>query len=176
MFHPRISIMAKARSDRLPVSYSLDYDFEAHELWKVISSPNHLNLFHPFCKSNEVINWEINHSDRLIYLNGRNYIRNFQTWDDGIGYTLLIGSENGPLSYVVWELKPKLQGKSELTITVYPYILAKLPNFVAYLPHKFWIEPRLRRYLKSVLSGLKYYLQTGKNVPRNHFGKHPWFS
>ena len=48
--------MAKALSDRLPVSYSLDYDFEAHELWKVISSPNHLNLFHPFCKSNEVIN------------------------------------------------------------------------------------------------------------------------
>ena len=168
--------MVKGFSKRLPVSYSLEYDFEAHELWKVISSPKNLNLFHPFCKSNEVIKWNANHSDRLIYLNGRNYIRNFQTWDEGIGYTLLIGSEEGPLSYVTWELEAKLEGKSELTIVVYPYILAKLPNFVAYVPHKLWIEPRLRSYLKSVLSGLEYHLQTGKNVPRNHFGKHPWFS
>ena len=39
------------------------------ELWNHISSPAYLNLSHPFCKENKVINWEDNNrSDILIYL------------------------------------------------------------------------------------------------------------
>ena len=167
--------MVKEYTSRLPVTFSKELDFNTSEVWSIIPSPGHLNLFHPFCKSNEAIQWNGEHSDQLIYINERNYIRKFQTWEEGKGFTLLIGDEGGPQSYVVWKLE-SLQEQSRLTITVYPYILAKLPNFMAYIPHITWVKPRLQKYLYSVLTGLEYHLQTGKTVPRNHFGKHPWFS
>ena len=74
------------------------------------------------------------------------------------------------------EIDSAPEGKSKLTITVYPHILAGLPIIIAYLPHTMWVRPRLQKYLRSVLSGYEYYLQNGKAVPRNHYGRHPWFS
>jgi len=167
----------KEFTKRLSVSQSMVFPCESGEVWRMISEPGNLNRCHPFCKSNEVIRWDKeNHSDRLVYLNELNYIRNFITWDEGLGYTLLIGEIDGPQSYVVWEINSAIEGKTELTITVYPHILAKLPIYIAYLPHSIWVRPRLKKYLKSVLSGYQYYMKNGKKVPRNHFGKHPWFS
>ena len=161
---------------RLAVSQSIDFDINANQLWELISAEENLNASHPFCKTNEAIEWgEGNYSDRLVYLNNRTYIRKFQTWEEGKGYTLLIGKENGPQSFVEWVIE-SLGDNSKLTITVYPFILAKLPKFLAFLPHKLWVQPRLKSYLKSVLMGFNHYAMTGKIVPRNHFGKHPWFS
>ena len=91
---------------RLSVSYSMDYEISSEKMWELISKPGNLNSSHPFCKTNEIISWnDENHSDRLVYLNGRNYIRNFQTWEEGKGYTLLIGEENGAQSFVKWEIE-----------------------------------------------------------------------
>ena len=161
---------------RLPVSQSIEFDLSTSQLWELISAKENLNASHPFCKTNEAIEWgEGNHSDRLVYLNGRTYIRKFQTWEEGKGYTLLIGEENGPQSFVEWVIEDR-GNKSKLTITVYPFILAKLPRILALLPHKLWVQPRLNSYLKSVLGGFHHYATTGNVVPRNHFGKHPWFS
>ena len=42
--------------------------------------------------------------------------------------------------------------------------------------HTFFINPGLKKYLNSVLKGYKWYLENKKSVPRNHFGKHKWFS
>lgn len=161
---------------RLPVSQSIEFDLNKGQLWELISAEENLNASHPFCKTNESIEWvDGNYSDKLVYLNGRTYIRKFQTWEEEKGYTLLIGEENGPQSFVEWVIEDA-GNKSKLTITVYPFILAKLPKILAYLPHKFWIQPRLKSYLKSVLGGFNHYAMTGNRVPRNHFGKHPWFS
>ena len=38
--------------------------------------------------------------DRLVYLNGRTYVRKFDDWEDGFGYKLYIGEEGGYQSYV----------------------------------------------------------------------------
>ena len=161
---------------RLTVSQSIEFDLDTEQLWELISAGGNLNSSHPFCKTNEVIIWENEkHSDRLVYLNGRTYIRNFQTWEEGKGYTLLIGKENGPQSFVEWVIE-SVGDKSRLTITVYPFMLAKLPKILAFIPHKLWVQPRLNSYLKSVLMGFNHYATTGEIVPRNHFGKHPWFS
>ena len=161
---------------RLSVSQSIDFNLTTNELWNLISAPGNLNSSHPFCKINEIISWEKDdYSDRLVYLNGRNYVRDFQSWEEGKGYTLLIGKENGAQSFVRWEIEEQDDG-SKLTITVYPFILAKLPKILAFIPHILWVRPRLGNYLKSVLSGFKHFSMTGENVPRNHFGKHPWFS
>jgi len=162
---------------RLPVSNSADFEVSAGRLWEAISEPGNLNDSHPFCDSNEVISWEDgDRSDRLVYLSGLNFVRKFKTWEEGVGYTLLIGEEKGSKSYVEWEIDPLGQDRSRLTITVYPYLLARLPRLLAILPHAFWVKPRLQAYLNSVVSGFRYHLEEGDRVPRDHFGKHPWFS
>ena len=113
---------------RLSVTRYIEFELTTEELWNLISEPGNLNSSHPFCKTNEVISWdEESNSDRLVYLNGRNYIRHFQSWEQGKGYTLLIGEENGSQSFVKWEIEEQVNG-SKLTITVYPFILAKLPK------------------------------------------------
>ncbi len=154
----------------------MEFELSRDELWDLISPPGNLNHNHPFCKSNEVISWgEDNHIDKLVYLNGRSYIRKFLSWEEGKGYSLSIGEENGPQSFVVWTIE-SIGIHSKLTITVYPFILAKIPKFVAIIPHFLWVKPRLNSYLKSVLLGFKHFSLSGEIVPRNHFGKHPWFS
>ena len=115
--------MEEKFSNRLFVSHSLDFDISGEKLWNVVSRPNNLNHSHPFCELNKIIQWDENaHIDRLIYLNGRNYIRRFQTWEEGRGYTLIIGEDDGPQSYVVWEIEEINKNKSKLKITIYPYI------------------------------------------------------
>ena len=116
------------------------------------------------------------HSDRLIYLNGRNYIRKFNTWNKNEGYSLSIGEENGSQSFVEWKIDSLSDNKSLLTITIYPYILTNFPNVFRYMLHIFWVKPRLQKYLESVLQGFLFYSERNSSVPRNHFGKHPWFS
>lgn len=161
----------------LPISRSIEFNLNTCELWELISRPGNLNYTHPYCLSNEIICWsEDGHSDHLIYLNGRNYVRKFDTWKENEGYTLRIGEENGPQSFVKWEINPICSNKTLLTITIYPYILSKFPKILRKTLHIFWIKPRLQRYLKSVLLGFLYYSENGSTVPRNHFGKHPWFS
>ena len=169
--------MINMSHENLPVSRSIEFNLKIHELWELISRPGNLNQTHPYCLSNEVIRWDGEyHSDRLIYLNGRNYIRKFNTWNENKGYSLSIGEENGSKSFVEWEIDFLSDNKSLLTITIYPYILSKFPSIFQNILHIFWIEPRLQKYLKSVLRGFLFYSENNYSVPRNHFGKHPWFS
>ena len=66
------------------------------QLWNVISSENNLNDAHPFCKTNEIITWTNNdRRDKLVYLNGLTFIREFSEWFEGIGYNLWIGTKRG---------------------------------------------------------------------------------
>ena len=160
-----------------PICCSLQINTNVNHLWSVISAPGNLNHVHPFCKINEVIVWEDNnHVDRLVYLNGRTFIRHFQTWKVNLGYSLFIGEESGPQSHVVWNLKRIEKNKSELSIMVYPFILAKLPKLLASIHHQLIVKPRMTTYLNSVLGGISFFIENGKNVPRNHFGTHKWFS
>ena len=107
-------------------------------LWELISTPGNLNNCHPFCSSNEVIQWDKeDHIDRLVYLNGRTYTRKFASWQEGLGYTLYIGEEGGYQSFVEWSLQEMDKQTSRLSITVHPYLLAGFPKFVSFLPYNF---------------------------------------
>tara|TARA_E500000331_G_scaffold338584_1_gene367933 strand:- start:443 stop:961 length:519 start_codon:yes stop_codon:yes gene_type:complete len=159
-----------------PVYYKNKIDASTGELWKIISKAEHLNLVHPFCESNEIINWNGKGSiDVLTYLNGLTYFRNFVSWNEKEGYSLFIGRKRGKKSKVIWEIIEENES-TYLKITVYPYLLSSISKFFSFLPHKIFVEPLLRNYLKSVVLGINYYLTNKKPVPRNHFGKHIWFS
>ena len=53
------------------ISYKIRIEKSADLVWDLISSPGHLNQFHPFCKENKVL--ESKNAailkDQLIYLN-----------------------------------------------------------------------------------------------------------
>ena len=163
--------------NRHSVSESLVIPVAKLDLWKEISRPGSLNDTHPFCRSNKAISWNLEeHKDELVYLSGLTFIRQFVTWNEGDGYQLIIGEQDGPQSFVKWDIESLSSTKAKLTITVYPYILARLGKVLSFLPFHIFIKPRLSSYLKSVLRGHSHYLTTGKPVPRNHWGSHPWFS
>ena len=100
-----MSVIEKKYTRRLGVSYAKEFNTDRSTLWALVSTPNNLNDCHPFCQSNKVVKWgDGEYSDILVYLNGRTYLRRFQSWSEGSGYSLLIGEEDGPQSYVVWHI------------------------------------------------------------------------
>ncbi len=159
----------------LPISHKLNLNFSRDTVWSVLREKEHLNLFHPFCKKNNAQLWndEIK-KDSLEYLNGIILQREFFEWNEGFGFKLNIGTKNGKKSKVIWELKG--DKTSNLRITVYPHIYGD-KNIIMYLfAYLIFIRPGLRKYLKSVLTGLEWYLKNQKPVSNNQFGSHKWFS
>lgn len=168
--------MNSLKKDRV-ITCKIYFTNNVEELWRVITAPNHLELFHPFCKKNSIISWdESSHIDQIEYLNGLKYVRNFVSWKPYKGYALYIGKKGGKQSYVVWEINKIDEISCSLSISVYPHLLSNFPRFFSYLPYKLIIKPKLYNYLFSVISGLRYYLENNEKVSKNQFGNHNWFS
>ena len=145
-------------------------------LWNVISSPSNLDLFHPFCKKNTVVKWSKENSiDHIKYLNGLVFQREFFEWEENKGYKLHIHQIGKPKSIVQWKIKGD-NHKSIINITVSPYLFNSGNKYFNMLPYHLVTRPFLLSYLESVTSGLKYYLEQGKRVKKNQYGKHIWFS
>ena len=153
---------------------SISCDINA--LWKVISSPSSLELFHPFCKKNNIIRWSREHSiDQIEYLNGLIFQREFFEWEENKGYKLYIHQIGKPKSRVEWKIKGD-NYKSIINISVSPYLFNSGNKYLNVLPYYLITRPFLLSYLDSVTNGLKYYLEQGKIVTKNQYGKHIWFS
>lgn len=157
------------------VSKKLFLNHNVNEVWDTVSSKGALELFHPFCLMNKVITWTDVKKDELVYLNGLTYEREFTTWKPNYGFTVSIGKTNGKKSKVEWEIKSSESG-CFIIISVWPYKSGKVPKFLYPLINIFIVKPKLKRYLWSVLYGLKFYLDNNTVVKKNHFGSHPWFS
>ena len=139
--------------------------------------PGNLELCHPFCARNPVQVWPGSDSqDQVHYLSGWIYERHFRQWIDGVGYDLEIGRSGGRKSSVSWRIFPIDDRSCTLKITVYPHALQNLPVVIRWLPYKLRLRPMLKKYLESVVKGFEWYVTRGEPVPRDQFGKHPWFS
>ena len=162
-------------NNSLFVKRNKELNFSKDKVLDVITTPNYLNETHPFCKKNTIVSWPgIGSKDVLEYLNGLTFERDFTYWDKD-GYDLTIGTKNGPKSKVKWRLDGN-DDKSELSIQIHTHSLRKFPGPLYVIPFISQIRPQLNSYLDSVLNGIEYYLENNKPVPRNHFGKHKWFS
>ena len=165
------------RDFQWPVTASVDIAAPAGRVWEVISTPGNLEACHPFCSANPAKHWPGDgSSDQVHYLSGWMYERQFHTWLEGEGYDLEIGRPGGSRSEVSWRIAAVDKGHSRLTITVYPAFLEDKPAFLRWLAYRLKIRPMLKSYLDSVVRGFDWYLTHGEAVPRNHFGRHPWFS
>jgi hypothetical protein len=149
----------------------------AEIVWSTISMPGNLEKCHPFCEKNPVVEWPGEGSkDEVHYLSGWIYERQFFRWIEGVGYDLEIGRSGGGKSFVSWRILPDTDKCCSLQIAVYPHIYQDIPVAIRWLPHSLYIGPMLRRCLSSVTRGFEWYVSRGVPVPRNQFGKLPWFS
>ena len=159
-----------------PVSFEQEIDTSLSRLWEIISTPGHLEQFHPYCKKNEALKWPgIKSQDLLTYLNGKTYKREIIEWNVKESFSLVIGEIDGPKSLVKWKFKDNRKN-TKVKITVYPHLLISWPNFFSYLPYKLYITPQLKNYLKAVLRGLKHLTEKEKIKEENMLPTHPWFS
>ena len=158
------------------VSQDTSLHISKDKLWEIISKPNNLELYHPFCKKNPTIEWPgLKSIDQVHYYNGLIYERNFVNWIDNVGYDLLIGKKNEIQSFVSWRIKD-LGDSSKLTISVYPYIFNMSNRMINFLPFFLFVKPSLKKYLYSISLGLSYYVKKNQPVTKNQFGTHKWFS
>lgn len=149
----------------------------AHAVWNVVSKPANLEQCHPFCAQNPVQRWSgADSRDEVHYLSGWVYERRFRRWLDGVGYDLEIFRRDDALASVSWRISPIDGQTCKLRITIYPYMLQKYPVLIRWLPHFLFLRPRLTVYLSSVVKGFEWYITGGEPVPRDQFGRHPWFS
>lgn len=152
----------------------------AADLWAAISTPGNLEHSHPFCERNPVAVWPGRGArDEVHYLSGWVYRREFTNWIEGVGYDLLIGGEGERPSRVSWRIEPDDSGdsgRSSLTITIQPRPLDRISTPLQRPVQLLYVRPLLRRYLRSVVRGVDWYVTTGQPVGSNQFGRHPWFS
>ena len=158
---------------RFKVSKKTFLNHNPDVVWEIISSKNALELFHPYCLKNDVIDYK--KKDKIVYLNGLTYYREFSAWIPNNGFELSIGKKGGKKSKVRWEIKI-LDIGCEVKISIFPYRSSKISKYFYPVINFFIVKPKLRKYLHSVLTGLKFYLDTNIKVKKNQFGKHSWFS
>ena len=164
-------------SFRWPIGASQSVDSPVSELWTTISTPGNLERCHPFCESNPVSIWPGPESrDEVRYLNGRVYQRRFTHWIEGSGYELIVETSDRRLAQVQWTVEAESPTSSRLSIVIRPSALDGVPVPLRWAAHHVYIRPMLRRYLKSVLRGVDWYVTRGVPVAANQFGSHPWFS
>lgn len=172
-----LSTQAAREQFRWPISRSVDIAAPAADVWRAISEPGNLVTSHPFCKDNPVEVWDREKSiDAVHYLNDVVYTRRFRDWLEGRGYDLEIYHGERKLAWVSWRIEALGDAGSKLTITVFPLALQRLRPFVRWAPQLFFLSPKLRAYLDSVVRGFEWSITHGDVVPRNQFGSHPWFS
>ena len=58
----------------------------------------------------------------------------------------------------------------------YPHIYSDKNSIIYLFAYLIFIRPGLRKYLKSVVKGLNWYLGNKRPIPNNYFGHHKWFS
>lgn len=158
------------------VSFKSLINKDISEIWNIISTQSNLELFHPFCKNNKPIKWSNEDSiDQIEYLNGFIFKREFIYWKDHEGYDLFIQQLDKPYSFVKWRLL-KDGSRCQIKITVLPYLFNQSNKVINYLPFFIIVRPLLLKYLRSVVCGLKWFAENGSPTPKNHFGRHIWFS
>ena len=160
-----------------PVTETRAIQVPAEKVWQAISTPGNLEDCHPFCLKNPVQEWSGETSrDQVHYLNGWIYDRHFLHWIKGVGYDLKIGRAGGRTSFVSWRIQPTSDQSCVLRIVVYPFLLEHIPLGLRCIPHFTYVGPLLSKYLSSVVRGFEWFVTKGESVPRNQFGRHPWFS
>ena len=157
----------------MKISSKIDINRPVNEIINLIKSPNNLEKFHPFCKSNTINVWnEREKIDYVNYYSGKSYKRYF-TNIYANGYTLDI-YEDRKLATITWTVS-SINNKSFLEITAdlnMPYSLRIINLLIFHV----YVKHLMKNYLNAVTNGLKVYMETKETIHEDQFGKHIWYS
>lgn len=174
--HPNFDISSSIKE-------TIELKVSLRECWNIITIENHLELFHPFILSHFGKQLSsVGDKDNIIYINNLNFTREVisisepkvDADSESCGYNLLVGRKKKSL--VKWRVKNNLLGSVDLSITIFPHTVSDYNKIIKFFVFNFYIKPQIRKYLKNVTQGLKYYIETKEIVQKDQFGKHKWFS
>ena len=174
--HPNFDISSSIKE-------TIELKASLQECWNIITIENHLELFHPFIQSHFGKQLSsVGDIDNIIYINNLNFTREVisisapkvDADSESCGYNLLVGRKKKSL--VKWRLKKNIAGSVDLSITIFPHTVSDYNKIIKFFVFNFYIKPQIRKYLKSVTQGFKYYIETKEIVEKDQFGKHKWFS
>lgn len=174
------TMKAPPATSKYVVTHRTRINAPASKVWEVISMPGNLNYCHPFCEENKVTTWgKTGAQDSIKYFNGLTLHRSFTDWQEGKGYELIIGTRRHAAARVFWEVHPIDETNTELSIDIhlFPKIaLSRYPKLLRGAIRRFYFVPNMAKYVKAVVDGFKYYIETGKSVEKNQFGHNKMFS
>lgn len=146
----------------------------AKRLWETITTPGHLELFHPFVKEHRKSDdWKgIGGRDSGVFHNGGERHREIVEWDEGNSYRIKMDNNDGHDTQVRFAIKRISKNKAGFSISISKNSFRKIPRLLWPVLARWRILPLHKKYLFSVLNGLAYYSETGKKVKKNQFGRH----
>jgi hypothetical protein len=146
------------------------------KLWFTIIEPGHLKKYHPFCKEHDISKWDgVGCKDVSLSYEGKTINREIIEWDDGVGYHIKMNNDNKHDTKVKFEILEK-DNQTYFKVVLESNAYRKTPRPLWYPIAFFLIVPSYKKYYKSLLRGLKFYVETGKKVRRNQFGNHKKYS
>ena len=147
----------------------------ARALWTAITSEHHLEACHPYILRHTKNTSKHGLSDEITYLNGVTFTRESTAWLDGVGYDLRVGIADGLKNEVSWRIEPLDPVSCNLSISVTPLAIEKLPKPFRGLALRLFVRRKVFHYLEAVTRGIKIWVETGKSVDQAAFQRHPWF-
>lgn len=150
----------------------------AEAIWQIFTTPGHLKLFHPFCKSHQKVkSWrEIGDVDTAEFYNGKKMQRRLIGFSPLKSYTIQMENKDGKNTQVCFRIKKIDTNTARASIHIKTDAYRKIPRPFWPVFVRLYLRKSYKNYLNSILNGLKYYSETGKPVSRNQFGSHKKFS
>lgn len=159
------------------VRVSRTIEAASDSVWQTISQPDQLTHYHPFCKATTVITWPgVGAKDTITYYSGVHYERDFVAWFEGVGFDIEVGPPPDKTARVEWRIKELGEQRSELAITVIPYLKVGLSANRKQAYQQRFFGDTIALYLDSVVRGVGHVATTGEPVQKNQFGTHPIYS
>lgn len=148
----------------------------ASEVWQLFEQPHFLEKIHPFAAKHTMVHWPGSTAyDIVEYYSGMTLHRHFFEWSANcLKLDAHINGQNQ--AQVRWDILPKTDTETDLTISLNPVSFREYPKAIRYLIYRLYINHMLRTYTEHVIKGAIYYFETGQPVKPNQFGKLRYFS
>ena len=116
-----------------------------------------------------------NAHDIVEYYSGLTVHRHFFEWSANC-LKLDVYIQGGKQVQVRWDIVPKTDTETDLTIYLNPVSFREYPKIIRYLIYRLYINQMLRTYTRHVIKGAIHYFETGQPIKPNQFGTIRHFS
>lgn len=157
----------------------VDINISKKILWQILISKNNMEKIHPFCMKHTQDLWGcIGNKDVVQFYSGKQMFRELIEWNEGLNFKVKIDNNDSNLTYVNFIIEENsVENKvCQLVIEIETNSYRKVPRPIWRVFVLMILTPLYKKYLQSLLSGVKFYSEVGDSVVRNQFGHHRIYS